>query len=109
MTETYNQMLARLRESSRHSRSVLDNVDMMRIIEHQARLIELAREAIAAISTNPAWHLSDWIYDVKENVDFERIPDGKSSWDHPDVVAFGDAVKKIDRALAELSGDKSVE
>lgn len=39
------------------------------------------------------FHLEDKVYDVRERI--EHVPEGMSSWDHPDVAEFSRHVKVL--------------
>jgi len=56
-------------------------------------------EALRTI--NRLHNLGDAIYDVRERADYMDRPSGESSWDHPDVKAYSDAVEVVDRYLKE--------
>lgn len=55
----------------------------------------------AALDTiNRLRDLGDAIYDLRERVDCSALPDNVSSWEHPDVKAYSDAVAVVKKWLA---------
>lgn len=43
--------------------------------------------------------IEDFVYTIRDNVDFDDLEDGESSWDHPDVVRYGDSVEVLKKSL----------
>lgn len=98
MTETYNQMLAVAREIERQNQqTVFPNKGyelMARVIEHQARLIDMAREALADLESTLGYCV------------------GRASFNDCEKVVKAQiecCYKTTEQALAELSGDKPAE
>jgi hypothetical protein len=63
------------------------------------RVPDALMEALRTI--NRLHNLGDAIYDVRERADMTYAPIGATSWDHPDVKAYSDAVDVVYRYLKE--------
>lgn len=60
-------------------------------------------DLLAALRTLVAENLGDWIYDVRESAAGSGDGFEGSSWDHPRVKAFSDAVALIERIVKEYA------
>jgi hypothetical protein len=71
--------------------------------EHDAVELEakIGRIEEAVKTINKHHNLGDAVYDVRSHA-AESMPDGDgSTWDHPDVKAYSDAVSALQKELPE--------
>lgn len=61
-------------------------------------------ELLKALHTiNEIHGLGDAIYEVREGIDWQAEPFSGSSWDHPRVKRYSDAVDVVERALKDYN------
>lgn len=63
---------------------------------------ELPEDLKSAILDLDEESVGDFVYTIRERVDMSELPKGASSWDHPRVVAWGDAAAVLAKYAKEL-------
>lgn len=56
------------------------------------------REALTLLMGKFA--LRDFVYQVREGIDLSELTEDQSTWDHPDVVLFGEVCDVLEREIA---------
>lgn len=88
----------------------LGTIDQAERIAAMRSVRDAVAELIAAIKTINELHpLGDAIYKVRESIDWTAEPFDGSSWDHPRVKRYSDAVESVKSALLAIEPAATVQ